>query len=431
MSARQLRKNVPALAAIAGLAALAALVLVYVARHQRLRLPGDPLYTIEVAMPNGQALTPGQGQSATVAGVRVGEISRVRLRDGHALVELAIDRRRLPRADWRADARLLVRPRTPLQDMTVDIEPGHASAPRLPQGAVLDEARTTPPVNVDEILAGLDSDTRAWMQTMLQASGRGLRDRGAALREAFRASAPTFRAAREVSRTLAVRRTRLRRAVHNLRLLTSAVARDDGSVARLLEGGSRTFTALARRPDAVRATIAQLPPTLDAATRALHAAAPLAAATGPALRSLTPTARALPRALRQTDPLLVEGRPALRDVSALSRTAAPVVRQLRPALDELEGGTPDLTSTFSVLGRLMNELAYVPSGGDHGYLFWAAWFAHNLNSFQGGQDANGAFWRGNTVISCSAALNLPALVELLGPALSQLKPICPQVQGAP
>ena len=40
-------------------------------------------------------------------------------------------------------------------------------------------------------------------------------------------------------------------------------------------------------------------------------------------------------------------------------------------------------------------------------MFWAAWFAHNLNSFQGGQDANGGFWRGSTIVSCSSIVNNP------------------------
>jgi hypothetical protein len=85
---------------------------------------------------------------------------------------------------------------------------------------------------------------------------------------------------------------------------------------------------------------------------------------------------------------------------------------------------------FSVLRRLVNELAYVPGGEDKSYLFWLAWFAHNLNSFQGGEDANGGFWRGNVIASCSVALppaQQPLLLQLFGPLLSQLEGICPKV----
>ena len=194
---------------------------------------------------------------------------------------------------------------------------------------MLDPSRTTPPVNIDEVLAGLDTDTRAWMKTMLQASGRGLHERGHGAARGVPGGGADVPRRRDVSREINGRRTELARAVHNLRLLTSAIARDDKSVTRLLDGGSRTFAAFARESQALESAIGQLPGTLDAGSRALRAAEPLAEATGPALRSLTPAVRELPRTLRQTDPLLVKGRPALRSLGSLSRTAAPVVRQLR------------------------------------------------------------------------------------------------------
>ncbi|HEU4978380.1 MAG TPA: MCE family protein, partial [Solirubrobacteraceae bacterium] len=105
--------------------------------------------------------------------------------------------------------------------------------------------------------------------------------------------------------------------------------------------------------------------------------------------------------------------------------ATPMARDLSPALTGLQAATPHLTSVFGVLQRLSDELAYVPKAPDHGYLFWLAWFAHNFDSFQGGQDANGAFWRGSVVVSCSGSLNQPALMALLGPAVAKAG-ICPE-----
>ena len=66
------------------------------------------------------------------------------------------------------------------------------------------------------------------------------------------------------------------------------------------------------------------------------------------------------------------------------------------------------------------------NGEDKGYLFWLSWFAHNLNAFTGNQDANGTFWRGTAIVSCSSLLNNPVLIGLLGPLLPQLQPACPQ-----
>ncbi len=128
---RQIRTNLPAMISIVGLLVLAIGVSFYILRHQRLRLPYDPIYTLQIELPTGQALTPGQGQSATVAGVRVGEVAKVQLRDGRALVDLAINDEELPEGDVRTDAHVIVRPRTPLNDMTIEIEPGSPKAPRL------------------------------------------------------------------------------------------------------------------------------------------------------------------------------------------------------------------------------------------------------------------------------------------------------------
>jgi phospholipid/cholesterol/gamma-HCH transport system substrate-binding protein len=96
-------------------------------------------------------------------------------------------------------------------------------------------------------------------------------------------------------------------------------------------------------------------------------------------------------------------------------------RDLTPTLTNLNAATPPLTTAFSVLNYVVNELAYNPALPDHSYLFWLSWFAHNANNFLGNQDANGAFWRGSVVVSCDA---LPApLIELFGPIISQLN-IC-------
>lgn len=423
-----LRRNAVALAAIVGLAAVSLGVAFYVLRHERLRLPYDPIYTLRFELSNGQALTPGQGQSATVAGVRVGEISKVQLRDGRAVVSLALDRRKLPEGDIRSDAQLLIRPRTPLQDMTVEIDPGSPRAPRWPADAVLGISHSTPSVNLDEIVASLDTDTRAWLQTTFQASGLGLKDRGAALRAALKANAPTLAAARRVSTAVAGRRAELARAVHNLDRLAGALSHEDRGVQRLVTGGDATFRAFAAENAALRSGVAQLPATLDIAREALDAARPFARAAGPAFDALVPAAKLLPGALRQADPLLRDGTPALRQATRLTTAAAPVLHDAHPAVRDLGRATPDLTTSFSVLRRAVNELAYVPGGGQHGYLYWLAWFQHNMNSFLSGEDANGAFWRGNTIVSCSGAVNNPVLIAVLGSLVNQLD-ICPKTSS--
>src|SRR4029078_7384142 len=89
---RAIRKHLRDFAAIVALAALAAAVGGYVLAHQRLRFPweGAP-FRIKAEFATAQAFTPGQGQTVRVSGVRVGDITKVDLKEGRAVVTMDLD----------------------------------------------------------------------------------------------------------------------------------------------------------------------------------------------------------------------------------------------------------------------------------------------------------------------------------------------------
>ena len=67
---------------------------------------------------------------------------------------------------------------------------------------------------------------------------------------------------------------------------------------------------------------------------------------------------------------------------------------------DLAATTPDLTASFSVVNRLLNEAAYNPPGAnDEGFLFWQAWVNHAGNSLFSTPDAHGPIRRGLVVLS--------------------------------
>src|SRR6185503_5907584 len=65
----------------------------YILSNERLRFPyvEDQPYRVKVELSDAQAVTAGQGQTVRVAGVRVGDIGKVDLKDGQAEVELELD----------------------------------------------------------------------------------------------------------------------------------------------------------------------------------------------------------------------------------------------------------------------------------------------------------------------------------------------------
>jgi phospholipid/cholesterol/gamma-HCH transport system substrate-binding protein len=424
---KQLRAHGWQLLAVLALMAVGVAAGAYILAHQRLRFPWEDTYRVGVELSTAQAITPGQGQVVAVAGVTVGEVASVRLREGRALVELEIDRDRL--AAVHADARVLVRPKTGLQDMALQLDPGSPGERRLREGEVIPLAATRPNVNLDEILAGLDADARTYLRILASAGGRGTAGRGDDLRAVFRAGAPTVERTRRVAHTLAARDRELRRLVHALRVLSGAAAEKDEELVSLVDAANATLTTVAEHDDDLRTSLDRLPGTLEALRETLSAARPFARRLRPTLEALRPVERDLAEALPRIDPLLADARPAVRRVRGLIPAALPIAADLDPTLRDLAAVTPHLRRAFDVLTYVVNELGHNPEGAEEGYLFWLTWFAHNANSILSIDDAHGVAWRGALLLSCSSYGGLQQAAPLLSAVVAT--PLCPEDASAP
>jgi len=396
------------------------------------RFPWDEVMRIEAQFATGQAVTPGQGQTVTVAGVKVGDIANVRLEDGQAILGLDLDPDKL--GPLYRNARMLLRPKTGLNDMSVQLDPGRPDPGlpdrgRLRDGDRLAAANTQPNVNPDEILAALDTDTRRYLSIVANAGGEGLRGRGRDLRELLSAAEPTLERTARVARAIADRRAKLRRLVSNIRRLSEATAGKDRELAGLVSASSAVFSTLGRRENRLAASVGRLPGALGATREALVATRGLAAELGPAATELRPAVRDLAPALVRLRPLLREAPPILsKDVRPLVREAVPLVKQLRPSVRRLELDTPNLNRSLRVLNHVVNELGFNPEGSEEGYLFWTSWFFHNANSILSVEDAHGVAWRGLVLVGCSTAGQSISAIPALG-ALDDL-PSCAEDPSA-
>ena len=413
------------LIAILAIAAAGVVVGSYILVHQRLRFPWEDTYRVGVELSTAQAITPGQGQTVAVAGVTVGEVQSVRLRNGRAVVMLDVDRDRLPAVH--ADATALVRPKTGLQDMAIQLDPGDPKERRLRDGEIIRVAATRPNVNLDEVLAALDADARDYLRLLLSAGAGGLEHRGQQLKRVLQASAPTARSARRVAEALNDRDAELRKLVHDLRLLSTAAAAKDEDLNALVEATDATLRTIGEHDAALRASLRALPGTLNATRAALRSARPFARRLGPSLTALRPALTDVRRVLPTLDPLLRDATPAARRIRRLTRAAVPVARTLDPTLTDLHAVTPHLTEAFRVLTRVVNEVAHNPEGPEEGYLFWATWFAHNAASLLSIDDAHGSVWRGALITSCSSYGALQQAAPLL--AALTAAPVCPEGAG--
>jgi len=436
---RAVRKHLGDAGAIVGLVVIAAIVSAVILANQRLALPGwvpglgEEVRVLEAELASAQAVTPGQGQTVNVAGVEVGEISGVRLADGKAIVSMKLrDDAEIP---VYRDASVLLRPKTGLKDMVAELTPGTRAAGPLAEGRRIPIGQTLPDVNLDEILAALDGDTRDYLVMLLSNGGRALGPNGRALGQAIRRFEPTARDTRRVAEGLATRRRNLRRVVHNFSLLVQELGGKDDQLAEFVESSNAVFASLARQDAALRATLEQLPGTLDATRSALARTTSLADELGPTLQALRPGARALGPALRETRPFLRATTPVIQDeIRPFVRSARPAVQALRPAARDLAGLSPDLTASFRVVNRLFNTLAFNPPGErEEGFLFWLSWVNHLGPAVFATQDAHGPIRRGLVVVSCSTLGILDSVVKAnpqLG-VLTQLLALPPRDQICP
>jgi phospholipid/cholesterol/gamma-HCH transport system substrate-binding protein len=420
----ELRKHLWAVAAIVALAIVGLAIGGYILSNQRFNLPawvpvvGEDFYTVDVELQTAQAVVPGQGQTVTIAGVKVGDIGSVRLEDGRALVEMRIEPEHAP---IYGDATVLLRPKTGLKDMYLALDPGTEGAGEIDEGGSIPVSNTLPDVNPDEILAALDADTRAYLRILLNSGAQALAGDGPEqLRATLRRFEPTARDTKRITRRLIQRRRNVSRVVHNLQLLVTELGASDTELAGFVDSANASFQAIANQDARLREALTLLPGTLDTTADTLRGVDALAADLGPALQRLRPGARALGPSLRATRPFLRTTTPVIRtELRPFARDVRPTVRDLRRAAVDLAVVTPRLARGVRVVNSLLNTLAHNPPGREEGFLFWGSWANHLGATLFGTQDAHGPIRRGLVLVSC-AGLGILDQIRTTTPSVNVL-----------
>jgi phospholipid/cholesterol/gamma-HCH transport system substrate-binding protein len=431
-----IRKHLKDFLAVIGLILIAGGVSAYILSNQRMRFPfvQDKPYTLKAEFQTAQAVIAGQGQTVRVSGVRIGDIGAVELKDGRAIVRMDIDRKY---ADMiHTDATALLRPKTGLKDMFIQLDPGTNDAPVAKENWTIPVDATSPDVNPDEILSSLDSDTRDYLRLLISDLGRGLKGRSGDLRDLFRRFEPTHKDLAAVNGAIAERRTNLRRLITSLNQLNGELARHGKDVTTLVSASSAVLHSFASEEQNISAAVSELPSTLQQTTASLGQVQRFADVLGPTVEHLRPAARALDPANEAVRPFAEEATPLLaKDIRPFVREARPLARDLRPAAVQLADAAPNLTRTFKQLNNFFNLLAYNPNGREgpedsarqEGYLFWLGWAQHMAIQLFSTSDANGVF-RPVTVAAPCATLeqtikDQPEIefLEMLTPILTDSK----------
>ncbi len=400
----QIERYRTAFIAVVTMIVLAAATGGYILAHENLKLPswvpvlGRSYYTLSAQFTTAQAVTPGQGQAVTIAGAKIGEVATVSLHNGVATVKMNITPKY---ARIYHDATLLLRPKTELKDMTIEVSPGSPSTGKLPSGSTLPLSQTAPDANLDELLAGLDADTRAYLQELLAGAGEGLKNNGRALSATFKRFSPLGQDLAQIAKELKARHVEIARSIHNFKLLMEAFGNRDKQLADGIQASNAVFQVFAQEDQSVERTIHLLPGTLAKTeqglgklTTALNVVAPTVKELEPFAHSLGPAQEAAQTSFKATTPIFKN------EIRPFAREILPTLNALGPSTKELAESFPDLTASFSVLNEFFNEIAYNPGKNRGGFLFFLDWGSHNLNSVVSSADAHGPLGRALLFLNC-------------------------------
>ncbi|HEV2858823.1 MAG TPA: MlaD family protein [Solirubrobacterales bacterium] len=361
---------------------------------------GEEFEHISAQFSTAQAVTPGQGQAVDVAGIQIGKVTSVDLDNGHAVVGMDIEPKYMKLIH--PDASFLLRPKTNLNDMVVEIQPGEEKG-HVEDGAEFTLGQTEPNTNLDAFLNTLDADTRQYLQLLVAGGAQGIGGRGKQLGNALRRFGPFVHYTAKLNKAVASRHVALSRVIHDFNLLTTELARREDSVKRFVTSSKAALGNFANQQESVQEAFREFPASLEAAKAGLASSSRFSQVAYPSLVKLIPQAQALTPAFRATEQLFAETTAPIRDqIRPFTREVRPLLTHSAEAAEPFEQTVRSFGNSLTGFNSFLNELTYKPKGKES-YLFYLPWLNHDFNAAFNLQDAGGPILRGLVLISCTGS----------------------------
>jgi phospholipid/cholesterol/gamma-HCH transport system substrate-binding protein len=305
---------------IGSVTVLIAIVAVFISYQANNGLPFVPTYQLKAEMPNGAKLV--RGNEVRAGGFRVGivkDITSARKtvagqEKAIAVLDLRLDKKIEPLS---VDSTLSVRPRSALGLKYVELIPGHSKRTYENGDTIpLSRASQNAP-ELEDVLSTFAPRTRDDARRSLEGFGNSIAGRGEAINTTIRELEPFTRYLLPVMRNLSDPKTELRNFFPGLGAAAAEAAPVAQVQARLFGDMATTFAAMSRDPEALRETISESPPTLQAATESFRVQTPFLARFAAVSRDLQPGTALLPHTLPLVNDALQAGVPAFRETPAL------------------------------------------------------------------------------------------------------------------
>lgn len=314
----------------------------------------DGDYRVHMEMSNAAGLI--EGSTVTIGGVAAGEIETLDVRDGKAQVEVRLDGEHgslhegtTGKVIWAAV----------LGERSIEIVPGPSENAEIPAGGTIPVSREQ--VNVDDLLASLDTKTRKRLSGTVRELSATLDGREEDLAEVLEVGGPSVEALGEVMKAVGQDSHAIRRLVTDLSKLVAPVARRDGKLTRTVDNLTTTATSVAQRESSLSSALGELPSTLRSADRMLQEVGPAVEETSPLLEDLAPVTKELTPVTRKLAPVLQDLRPTVANLRPVVSSANRLLTKTPRLLDNAHAVLPGLTSTVDDLNPAVDFLRpYTP-----------------------------------------------------------------------
>jgi ABC-type transporter Mla subunit MlaD len=281
----------------------------------------------------------------------------------------------------RRDASATLRQKTLLGETYVELRPGTATAPALPEGELLAIDNVQDTVELDEILNTLDPFTRQAFRTWQQSLSESGDGRGQDLNDVF-GNLPGFvEEGGDLLDVLDTQRGALKGLVKNTGVVFGALTEREDQLRALIENSNTTFTAIQRQRESFAETWRVFPTFLDESRRTfarldtfsrdtrdvVRDLRPALDDLGPTLRDVGNFAPDLRRFFVNFDPLIDISEKSLPATTEILDGLRPVLGQLGPWLGELNPLVDWIAQQQNTLTDIMANLgvataATAPSG---------------------------------------------------------------------
>jgi phospholipid/cholesterol/gamma-HCH transport system substrate-binding protein len=388
-----------------------------------------------------------------VAGVDVGQVASIKREGKTGLVTMEIESRGLP---IHADATAKIRPRIFLEgNWFVELQPGSPSAQTVSSGYTIPLTQTADPVQLDQVLNALNTDTRANLQNFLIYYGEGLTKKPEAAEDAEQL--PEVRGingAEAINKTYARAPEALRggaiinqaitgteahdfsKLIAGVGKVTAALNVHEQQLGELIVNFNTFFSSFAAQSSSLRATVAELPSSLGKIDRGLLELGASFAPTRAFAKDILPGVRATPETVKAVLPWIEQVKASLAPTELGG--VAKALGEATPSLSKLTGEQVPLFKQTELFNKCLTKVIYpagnaklqdgnATSGVENYKEFWYSLVG--LSGIGQGFDGNGAFTKflvgnsGQTLVSRPASLvnkNLQGLKLLARAPLTPL-----------